>query len=43
MKEPANYTVEQWEPILLRMVVKAELTDEHEKTLIRDYVTAKSK
>jgi cytochrome c5 len=43
MKEPSNYTPEQWEPILLRMFVKAKLSDEHEKTLIRDYVMAKSK
>lgn len=43
LKEPANYTIEQWEPILTRMYIKANITDEGEKTLIRDYVIAKSK
>jgi hypothetical protein len=43
MKDPANYTPLQWEPILVRMFANAKLTDEHEKTLIRDYVMAKSK
>jgi hypothetical protein len=43
MKEPGNYTPDQWEPILLRMFAKAKISDEHEKTLIRDYVIAKSK
>ena len=43
MKEPSNFTSAQWEPILLRMFVKAKLTDEHEKAIITDYVMAKSK
>ena len=43
MKDPANYTPIQWEPILVRMFANAKLTDDHEKTLIRDYVMAKSK
>jgi cytochrome c5 len=43
LKEPSNYTMEQWDPILKSMYKKAKLTDENEKTLIRDYVMAKSK
>ena len=43
MKDPANYTVQQWEPILRKMFVKARLTDEHDKELIRDYVIVRSK
>ncbi|MEP6615146.1 MAG: hypothetical protein ABJA57_01140 [Ginsengibacter sp.] len=43
MKEPSNYTPQQWEPILVKMFVNAKLTDEHEKALIHDYVIARSK
>ena len=43
LKDPANYTPQQWEPILVKMFANAKLTDEHEKGLIRDYVLAKSK
>lgn len=43
MKDPANYTVQQWEPILVKMFVNTRLADEHDKTLIREYVIAKSK
>lgn len=43
LKEPSNYTMEQWDPILKRMYLKAKITDEGEQTLIRDYVMAKSK
>lgn len=43
MKDPANYTVQQWEPILVKMFVRAKLADEHDKTVIRDYVIASSK
>jgi hypothetical protein len=43
MKEPANYTVQQWVPILGKMFVNAKLSDEHDKTLIKNYVIANSK
>src|SRR6476469_8733153 len=31
MKDPANYTVQQWEPVLARMFVRSRLSDEHDK------------
>lgn len=43
LKNPSGYTVDKWEPILQKMFVKAKLTDEEEKMLIRDYVMAISK
>lgn len=43
MKDPANYTVQQWELILVKMFVKARLSDEDDKTVIRNYVIANSK
>ncbi len=43
LKEPSDYTKEQWDLILKRMFIKAQIADEKEKTLIRDYVMAKSK
>ncbi len=43
LKNPSSYTVDKWEPILQKMFVKAKLTDEEEKMLIRDYVMAISK
>ena len=43
LKEPSDYSMQQWEPILQRMYVKAKISDEGEKKLIRDYVMAKSK
>ena len=43
LKDPANYTMERWDPILKRMFPKAKVTDEAQQNLIRDYVMAKSK
>ena len=43
LKEPGNYTMERWDPILKKMYVKAKITDEADQAAIRDYVMAKSK
>ena len=43
LKKPAIYTVEQWQPILKKMFVKAKVADSTERKLIADYVIAKSK
>lgn len=43
LKDPTHYTTEQWHPILVRMFVKSKITDTTQKTLITDYVIAKSK
>lgn len=43
LKNPSLYSVDKWEPILQKMFIKAKLTDEEEKMLIRDYVMAISK
>lgn len=43
LKNPAKFTLFQWEPILKRMFVKAKVVDSTERKLIADYVIAKSK
>jgi len=43
LKKPSSYTVDRWHPILMKMFVKAKITDEATKKLIGDYVTANSK
>jgi len=43
LKNPVNYTTEQWYPILTRMFVKSKITDSITKDLITDYVISKSK
>ena len=43
LKDPSHYSVEQWHPILTRMFVKSKITDSAQKSLITDYVLAKSK
>lgn len=38
LKNPNNYTTEEWKPILLRMQKKAKISDE-EREKIQNYVT----
>jgi cytochrome c2 len=43
LKNPSDYTPQQWEPILARMTMKAHIYDDAQKLLIRNYVVANSK
>jgi len=43
LKSPSDYTSQQWEPILVRMTMRAHIYDEGQKQLIRNYLVAHSK
>lgn len=43
LHKPSEFTAEQWHPILVKMFVKAKISDNETKALITDYVIAKSK
>lgn len=43
LKNPADYTSQQWESILVRMTMRAHIYDEAQKLLIRNYLVAHSK
>ena len=43
LHDPAEYPPDKWNPILSKMYIKAKITDENQKTLISNYVIAKSK
>jgi len=43
LKNPSDYTPQQWDPILVRMTMKAHISDEGQKLLIRNYLVANSK
>jgi cytochrome c5 len=43
LKNPGDYTAQQWEPIVAKMTRKAHISDEGQKLLIRNYVVAYSK
>ena len=43
LHDPAEFTSQKWEPILLKMFGKAKITEENQKTLIHNYIITKSK
>ena len=43
LHDPAEFTSQKWEPILIKMYVKAKISQEKQKLLIHNYVIAKSK
>lgn len=43
LKNTEDFTADEWEPIVTRMLRKAHISDEKEKKLIHDYVVASSK
>jgi cytochrome c5 len=43
LKSPSDYTQQQWDPILVRMTMKANIYDNAQKLLIRNYLVANSK
>ena len=43
LHSPTQFTAQQWQPILIKMFVKAKIKDSTTKTLITDYIVAKSK
>ena len=43
LHSPTQFTAQQWQPILIKMFVKAKIKDSKTKTLITDYIVAKSK
>ena len=43
LHNPSQFTAQQWQPILIKMLVKAKIKDSTTRTLITDYIVAKSK
>ncbi len=43
LHKPSEFTIEQWQPILIKMFVKSKISDSITKALITDYVIANSK
>lgn len=43
LHKPSQYTAQQWHPILLKMFERSKVRDSTTKTLITDYLVAKSK
>ena len=43
LPSPTKFTAQQWQPILIKMFVNAKIKDTTTKTLIIDYIVAKSK
>ena len=43
LRNPSQFTAQQWQPILIKMFVKAKIKDTRTKALIADYIVAKSK
>lgn len=43
LHKPEQYTVQQWHPILVKMFEKSKIRDSATKTLITNYLVAKSK
>ena len=43
LHKPSQFTARQWQPILVKMFEKSKIRDSATKTLITDYLVAKSK
>lgn len=43
LRKPSAFTAEQWHPILAKMFIRSKISDSTTRSLITDYVIAKSK